>query len=79
MSALCWTQSITAAQTLEQREQRTYSLLWQMPEEKLAPLLEATRAWAAQQYGTADGGRIVETINFQMVLFFATKEAALEQ
>ena len=74
LSALSWTQLITAAQTLDQLARRTYSILWQMPDEKLTPLMEATRSWATQQYGTADMGRIRETIDFQMVLFFATKQ-----
>ena len=79
LSALSWRQSITAAQTLDRLRRRTYSILWQMPDEKLTHLLHETRTWAAQQYGTADMGRIVETIDFQMVLFFATRQAVQKQ
>jgi ubiquinone/menaquinone biosynthesis C-methylase UbiE len=70
---LGWTRSISALETLELLRRRTYSILWEMPDSVLNPLLEETRRWTLQQYGTSDMGRVVEAIDFQMVLFVAIK------
>jgi ubiquinone/menaquinone biosynthesis C-methylase UbiE len=75
---LGWTRSISAAETLDLLQRRTYSLLWEMPDSVLNPLLEETRRWTMQQYGRSDLRRIVEAIDFQMVLFIAVKEGPLK-
>ncbi len=75
LTELSWTRSISAFETLDLLQRRTYSILWQMPDPVLDSLLEETRRWTIQHYGTSDTRRIIEPIDFQMVLFIATKNA----
>jgi SAM-dependent methyltransferase len=75
---LGWTRSISAAETLDLLRRRTYSILWEMPDSVLNPLLEETWRWTMQRYGTSDISRVVEPIDFQMVLFVATKTQGLK-
>ncbi|MBC8104539.1 MAG: class I SAM-dependent methyltransferase [Cytophagales bacterium] len=71
--ALQWTQSIRADETLDLLRRRTYSILWEMPEAVLLPLVEETRSWTIQRFGNPDLAQVTETIDFQMVLFVASK------
>lgn len=75
LTALSWTRSISAEETLSLLARRTYSILWEMPDAVLNPLLEETRRWTMQQYGVSDISGINEQIDFQMVLFVAAKTA----
>jgi SAM-dependent methyltransferase len=75
---LGWSRSISAAETLGLIKRRTYSILWEMPDSVLNPLLEETRRWTMQRYGISDISRVVEPIDFQMVLFVAVKTGALK-
>jgi ubiquinone/menaquinone biosynthesis C-methylase UbiE len=73
---LSWTRPISASETLALLRRRTYSILWEMPDSVLEPLLEETRQWTLQRFGRSDISGITETVDFQMVLFIAVKKAA---
>ncbi|MES2458935.1 MAG: class I SAM-dependent methyltransferase [Armatimonadota bacterium] len=72
---LGWTRSVSAAETLDLLQRRTYSILWKVADSVLTPLLEETRRWTIIRYGTTDLTRVIEPIDFQMVLFVAIKQA----
>lgn len=72
---LLWNRSIPASETLDLLQRRTYSILWEMPDEILDPLLKETLRWTQEQYQIADLELVSEEIDFQMVLFVAVKKA----
>jgi ubiquinone/menaquinone biosynthesis C-methylase UbiE len=67
---LRWEFPITAEETLSQLERRTFSTVWEVPEEEHSRLLADAREWVLRQYGSL---KHTETVRVQMLVCAATK------
>lgn len=67
---LRWERVWTAREILGMLERRTYSLLWEVPEEAHARLLAETREWVLRTHGSLD---VQERVTTQLLLFEARK------
>ncbi len=65
-----WQQEVPVRVTLSALKQRTYSVLWEIPEAAHQELVEATENFARERFGTVEHA---ETVTTQMLLFVAVK------
>jgi ubiquinone/menaquinone biosynthesis C-methylase UbiE len=67
---LHWSYSVSATETLAMLERRTYSSLWDVPESEHRRLIDETRTWVLQEFGTLE---YRETVRVRLFLGTATK------
>jgi ubiquinone/menaquinone biosynthesis C-methylase UbiE len=65
-----WQREVPIRATLKALKQRTYSILWEMPEAAHQELVEATENFARERFGTLERA---ETVTTQILLFVAVK------
>lgn len=72
-AALCWERTWSARQMLDLLDRRTYSLLWDIPDDVHQALLSETRDWAASAFGSLQSSERAKTC---LTLYAAHKPAA---